>query len=260
LVNRNHLNLKPETLNLKLKPETSNQPVSSNRQLATSTQHPASYIAPLRKIFEEHANPDRAQTASAYLRNQFAFYGLDMTLRRGLCKQYMKEQLPDYRELDGITKALMSVPERELHYFAIELTAAFRKQWDEKIIELFEWMIVTKSWWDTVDYISSECTGPYFKQFPKNRKRITGKWNRSDNFWLQRSSLLFQKNYKKETDTDLLTEYILRLAGSKEFFVQKAIGWVLREYSKTDAKWVVHFVKTHDLPALSKREALKRCV
>src|SRR4051812_8437378 len=104
MVNRNHLNLKPETLNLKLKPETRNQqPVSSNLQQATSTGHPASYIARLRKIFEEHADPERAQTASAYLRNQFAFYGLDMTLRRSLCKQYMKERLPHYSELDGIT-------------------------------------------------------------------------------------------------------------------------------------------------------------
>jgi 3-methyladenine DNA glycosylase AlkD len=69
---------------------------------------------------------------------------------------------------------------------------------------------------------------------------------------------MFQKQYKKETDTVLLSKYILKHNKSKEFFIQKAIGWALREYSKTDAAWVTQFVKQHELLALSKREALKR--
>jgi 3-methyladenine DNA glycosylase AlkD len=75
--------------------------------------------------------------------------------------------------------------------------------------------------------------------------------------WLQRSSLLFQKNYKKDTDTKLLKEYILQLAPSKEFFIQKAIGWILREYAKTNPQWVQAFTNENTLAPLSKREALK---
>ncbi len=67
----------------------------------------------------------------------------------------------------------------------------------------------------------------------------------------------FQKNYKKDLNTYLLSEDIVNLSSSKEFFVQKAIGWVLREFARTDAEWVKKFVSTHDLPALSKREAMK---
>ncbi len=79
----------------------------------------------------------------------------------------------------------------------------------------------------------------------------------SGNMWLQRTALLFQLKYKKATDTKLLTDYILKLQGSKEFFINKAIGWILREYSKTESDWVIEFVKKHQLAPLSHKEALK---
>ena len=120
-------------------------------------------------------------------------------------------------------------------------------------------MITQKSWWDTVDSMASDITGPYFQRYPEQIRPVTGGWNRSRNIWLQRSSLLFQKAWKKETDKERLASYILHLSKSTEFFVQKAIGWSLREYAKTDPDWVRSFVKSHqkELAPLSKREALK---
>ena len=125
------------------------------------------------------------------------------------------------------------------------------------MINLMEYMIVKKSWWDTVDHAASDLTGPYFKLFPEQIIKITGRWNGSDNFWLQRSSIMFQKKYRKDTDTLLLSKYILLHTDSKEFFIQKAIGWALREYGKTDQAWVKRFVQQNKLSPLSKREALK---
>ena len=75
--------------------------------------------------------------------------------------------------------------------------------------------------------------------------------------WLQRSGLLFQKKYKQATDNKLLAKYIQHLSSSNEFFIRKAIGWILREYAKTNAEWVKNFVETNSLSPLSKREALK---
>ncbi len=135
--------------------------------------------------------------------------------------------------------------------------AFHKKLWQASIIHLFEFCIINKSWWDTVDFLASECTGRYFLLFPEQIIPKTGKWNLSNNIWLQRSSLLFQKAYKKATDTQLLSAYTLHLSASKEFFVQKAIGWILREYARTNPTWVIEFVNTHTLPALSKREAMK---
>jgi 3-methyladenine DNA glycosylase AlkD len=170
----------------------------------------------------------------------------------------MKELgLLKHTDLVQTVKELWALPEREFQYFAIELMAFHKKVWEQEVIELFEYCIVNKSWWDSVDFICTECVSPYFKKYTPRRKEITNRWNKSDNIWLQRSSLLFQKGYKKDTDTKMLAEYIVHLAGSKEFFVQKAIGWMLREHARVDVEWVREFVASHHLPALSKREALK---
>jgi 3-methyladenine DNA glycosylase AlkD len=132
-----------------------------------------------------------------------------------------------------------------------------KKLWTRDTIKLIEYCIVHKSWWDTVDYLNSYGSGMYFKKFPELKEALTSGWNRSGNIWLNRSSLLFQLKYKTETDTELLGRYIKRLSSSKEFFIQKAIGWVLREYSKTDAAWVRRFIRENKLAALSVKEGSK---
>ena len=121
-----------------------------------------------------------------------------------------------------------------------------------------EWMITNHSWWDSVDSTNSHVIGKFFLQFPEYIKPTTSKWNKSSNKWLQRMSILFQLMYKDKTDTTLLAKYIENCALEEDFFIRKAIGWALRAYAYTDAKWVKEFIKTHPhLSNLSKREALK---
>lgn len=218
--------------------------------------HP--YTKGLVTLYKNHSNKKQAEGAKAYMRDQFEFFGLKATDWRHLFKVYTNENLPSYADVPLIVEELWRLPQRELQYAAIELLALYRKQWTKQVISLIEFIIVNKSWWETVDHAASELTGPYFKLFPGETKKVTGKWNRSANFWLQRSSIMFQKRYKKETDTILLSQYILHLRHSKEFFVQKAIGWALREYSKTNARWVKTFITENKLAPLSEREALKR--
>ena len=75
--------------------------------------------------------------------------------------------------------------------------------------------------------------------------------------WLRRTTLLFQLRYKDQTDEALLYALINENLGSKEFFINKAIGWALREYSKTNAASVIDFVERTPLEPLSEREAVK---
>jgi 3-methyladenine DNA glycosylase AlkD len=133
----------------------------------------------------------------------------------------------------------------------------YKRQFDQKDINLLEHIITSKSWWDTIDFIASNLAGHYFKLFPDQRWPICEKWLLGDNIWLHRSALLFQLKYKTEVDTELLKHIIRRLLGSNEFFINKAIGWMLREYSKTNPDWVLGFVERHTLHKLSRREALK---
>ena len=209
--------------------------------------------------YRQNANAEKAPGAKAYMLNQFEFFGIPAPQRSTINKAIIKQHLiEDVKQVEVVVKELWKMPEREYQYFAVALFAYYKKLWKPSSIKLMEYCITHKSWWDSVDNIASEWTGPFFKLFPGQKETITAKWNQSSDMWLQRSSIMFQKAYKKETDTELLSRYILNCKDSKEFFIQKAIGWALREYSKTNPQWVTKFVKQNKLAPLSAREAMKR--
>ncbi len=217
------------------------------------------YIVRLTAVFEKNANPNDAAPMKAYMKDRFEFYGLKSPLRRMLTKQFIVEcGKPDIAQIEEIVFDLFAQPQRELHYAAIELCGTTRKDWTAGTISLFEKLALTNSWWDTVDGINSICLKPFFLAFTESRSETTQRWIDSGNIWLQRLSLIFQLRYKEKTDTGLLSRNILQLNDSNEFFVQKAIGWILRDYGFTNPVWVKEFVASCELKPLSKREALKR--
>ena len=218
-----------------------------------------SYLKEIKKIYASNANIIVAKGAKAYLLNQFEFYGIKTPLRRNICKAFYKSHpIQEHTELVQLIKECFGEPERELHYFAIELLGYHKKLWCKKTLPLIEWMVTHNSWWDSVDSTNSHVIGKFFIQFPELIDSNTHKWNHSKNKWLQRMSILFQLMYKDQTNTQLLTEYIEHCILEEDFFIRKAIGWALRGYEYTDARWVVNFVKAHPtLSPLSKREALK---
>ncbi|HJV18434.1 MAG TPA: DNA alkylation repair protein [Sediminibacterium sp.] len=217
------------------------------------------YLHPLITQFQQHANAENATGMKAYMLHQFDFAGIKTPLRDSIVHPFLKEhQLTKTTELEKVVRELWKMDQRELQYAAIDVFKAHHSIWKPRSIQMIEYCITHKSWWDTVDGIASEWLWTFFNLFPALKIPVTEAWNRSDNIWLQRSSLLFQKPARKNTDTRLLSTYILHLSNSKEFFIQKAIGWALREYSKTDPVWVARFVAKNKLAPLSKREALKR--
>lgn len=216
------------------------------------------YIKALEEEFKKNANSDIAYHQRAYMKNKFEYYGIKTPVRREFQKTFFtKSVLPDKKTAEQIIKTLWLKPQREYHYFAQELLSKYQKQIEEKDIELLEFMITNNSWWDTVDFIAVTLIGNYFKKYPKSRDKITDKWLKSGNMWLQRSAVLFQLKYKKDLDTIFLSMAINSLLGSKEFFINKAIGWVLRDYSRVNPKWVVEFANKTALSNLSRREALR---
>ncbi len=217
------------------------------------------YINTLEIEFLKHANPEYAEVQKRYLKNQFKFFGIRTPHRRDIQKPFLqKKYLPPKQDLNHLIKALWQKPQREFQHFALDLSYKYRKQLDKSDIELFEYLITHKSWWDTVDGVAPKLVGNYFKIYPEQRDVYTKKWLNSGNIWLQRSSLIYQLFYKEELDTEFLAYGIYRLLGSNEFFINKAIGWMLRQYSKTNPVWVEEFVeKTPQLSGLSKREALR---
>lgn len=216
------------------------------------------YIEALQNEFQRNGNPSIAIEQKAYMRDQFEFFGIKAPVRRQIQKPFLvKQYLPPKEELNELVKSLWEKPEREFHLFAQELAFKYIKQFDKKDVELLEHIVTHKSWWDTVDYIAVHLLGNYLKKFPEEQKSCVDRWLDSGNIWLQRCALLFQLKYKDQLNTELLSYTINSLLNSKEFFTNKAIGWVLREYSRTNAIWVEDFVAKTELHSLSKREALR---
>ncbi|MBT8305462.1 MAG: DNA alkylation repair protein [Maribacter sp.] len=216
------------------------------------------FIESLTLEFERNSNTLIAAGQKAYMRNQFDFFGIKSPLRREIQKPFLvRSYLPPKNELEQIVKTLWSKPQREYQLYAQELVFKYTKLFDKNDIKLLEFMVTHKSWWDTVDYIAVKLIGSYFNRFPEQLDDYIEKWLESNNIWLQRCCLLYQLKSKNNMDMQRLGYIIQSLLGTHEFFINKAIGWVLREYSKTNPKWVWEFVKNNDLSKLSQREALR---
>lgn len=217
------------------------------------------YCKKIVSAFKSAENPDNARPMKAYMKNKFEFLGIKSPERRVLSKPFLtRTSLPSVERIWPLIREFWALPEREFQYFSMELAGKYHKVIEKNWIDQYEYMITKKSWWDTVDFIAAILVGSYFRKYQEMIPRVTDKWMNSGNIWLQRSCLLFQLKYKLQTNTVLLKSFILALAASKEFFIAKAIGWSLREYSKTNPEWVKSFIQNHDMQPLSKKEGLKR--
>jgi 3-methyladenine DNA glycosylase AlkD len=217
------------------------------------------YLTLLTHAYTSAANPVNALAMKQYMRNQFEYIGIKTPDRRNINKALKAQHgLPAATEMPALIKALWAKPEREYQYAAIDLMQQLHKEWTADDIHLIEYMITHKSWWDSVDGVVSCLAGPWLKKFATAQPAVTNRWSNSDHMWLQRAAIIFQNAYKQHTNEQLLYTYIQQHAHSKEFFIQKAVGWALREYSKTNPEAVRQFVNHHTLAPLSSREALKR--
>lgn len=217
------------------------------------------FINQLENAFQKKSNIENASAMAKYMKNKFAFFGIKTTERRLIFKTIWKQNQQEVAEnARTIASALYAKEQRELHYCAIEiLIKELKGNYKKEDISLIEKLLTVNSWWDSVDTISKYILGEYLIEFPDCIEKTIEKFSNSDNMWLNRSVILFQLDYKKETDFDLLKTICIQHQSSTEFFIRKAIGWALREYAKTDSEAVKNFVLVNNLKPLSRKEALK---
>jgi len=209
------------------------------------------------KTFYENRNDEHAEGMTKYMKYKFPFLGIKRPerskLQREVIKQYKKSSEIDW---DFINK-LWSLPEREFQYFAIDILIACDSKLKSDDLVKVKNLIIQKSWWDTVDLLASKVTGAIANSTPEVIANTILKWSQDDNLWLKRTAILFQLKYKENTDKDVLSQVILENCDTDEFFLNKAIGWILREYSKTNRDWVESFISRNTLSKLSIREGSK---
>ncbi len=228
---------------------------------------PAEWIEISGELIRQYANPEKKVPMEQYMRNQFQFEGVGAENRKIIIQElFSKYELSGLgRRNDFDDRPLMDVlilswqrPQREYQYLGMAACERYLKYLTPASIPTLEKLILEKSWWDTVDWLAPKAVGTILKNFPEEIHQWPDSWIQSENIWLVRSAILFQLKYKKHTDFELLQSYILKSIHSNEFFVQKAAGWALREYSKTDPHVVLTFINnTPALPSLSRREGLK---
>jgi 3-methyladenine DNA glycosylase AlkD len=205
------------------------------------------------------SDPSRALEMAAYMKNRFVFLGVSAPDRRAFqndwMKKYASELASNYRM---IVEELYEQDYRELHQAGIDVFIKFSKgKMVENDSELIRHLLVTHSWWDSVDTVSKCILGGFLKQFPTKIQEVIEVHSTDENMWLNRSAILFQLGYKEKTNFELLKALCIQHKHSNEFFIQKAIGWALREYSKVDGQAVLNFVNSTPLKPLSQREAIR---
>ena len=126
-------------------------------------------------------------------------------------------------------------------------------------VSLLDELIVNGAWWDYVDRIAPVGLGHVLSTEPEPMGAMMRGWARDENIWRRRAALLCQLGFKEDTDLALLYDCIGACMGHREFFVQKAMGWALRDYARTDPSEVRRYVAADGsfLPGLTRREALK---
>ena len=218
-------------------------------------------IKMLISAFEMASNEKNAVAMKNYVRDKFEYYGIKTPERRALSKDFIKQQQAyDKQTIQNTVLALYKMQQRELHHVALEICIPYFKKHSEiSDIDFFEKLALANQWWDTIDVIAPKLMGTYFLNFPDQRDRMINTWLLSKDKWLIRCALLFQLKYKDQTDLNLLFETILRIPPTDEFFINKAIGWVLRENTRLYPEAIIDFVRDNEnlLSDLSQKEALK---
>ena len=221
--------------------------------------HTTTYLSPLIDAMTVHANPTLAVPMAKYMRDLFPFLGIKTPERTAIVSDFLKvAALPPAQDLTDIVQQLWEMPQREYQYVAISLVEKCqrKRQTDASLTDLLQYMISHRSWWDSVDSIA-HLVGNQWLLYPEQLDKMMPSWVESDNMWLNRVSIIYQLHYKQKTNAQILFDNIRVHAQSKEFFIQKAIGWALRQYAYIAPEAVRQFVDSCPLSALSVREALK---
>lgn len=214
-------------------------------------------FARIQKSFEQAKDAEQAKKMSAYMRNQFTYYGIPAPIRKNLCKNFLQEEKKnkciDWAFLDRCWKD----EHREFQYVVMDYLSAMHKFLTFEDVPRIEKCIRSKQWWDVIDGLDRIVGNIAFVDRRINDLML--KWSKDENFWVRRVAIDHQLLRKENTDTELLETILVNNFGSSEFFINKAIGWSLRDYSKTNPAWVADFISRHrqSLNPLSIREAGK---
>ena len=212
------------------------------------------------KLYEEmirHKNEEQAQKMSKYMLNKFEYIGIKTPERRKIFKNFFKEYKNEEKiDWEFVNKCWENKC-REFQYIGADYLKNMKDKLTIDDIPKLKRLILKKSWWDTIDNLDMTIGALALKD--SNVNKILLEWSLDENIWLRRIAIDHQLLRKEKTNTELLEKILKNNLGQAEFFVNKAIGWALRDYSKTNPEWVKNFIEKNKekMAKLSIKEASK---
>ncbi|MFQ7233602.1 MAG: DNA alkylation repair protein [Enterococcus hulanensis] len=201
--------------------------------------------------------PELAEPMARYMKDLFPFCGVKKPQRALLERPFLKESLTlPLPELIQEIFRNYHKDEREYQYYAIDLAQKNIQRFSlAELAELLP-LLAEKSWWDSID-AWRKVFATWVLAHPTELKQVYAFFYQHENFWYRRVAINLQLLFKEQTDPALLAQAILADLTTEEFFIQKAIGWALRDYSKVNPDWVKNFMQQHSLSKLALREGSK---
>lgn len=235
----------------------------SPQDTTTGLQAVSGFRTALLAALRERSDPVRAEQQQRYMKSNLPYFGVAVPEVRRITRATSRTFR--FTSADAWQAAILSIwrsaERREELYSAVELLndPTYRAWLSPDRIDLIQELVVTGAWWDLVDGIASHATGRMLAAYRAETSTILRSWSVEEDIWLRRTAILAQLRFKTDTDRTLLVDVIEPSVERQEFFLRKAIGWALREYSKVEPEFVLDYIarNTDRLSPLTRREGLK---
>lgn len=203
----------------------------------------------------------RATQEKRYLKSDLEHLGVGVPALRSVGKTFVREHGDATRdEVLGVVRSLWSHPVHELRTLAVELLISYGRLLEAADIELVELMIRESKTWALVDTLAVNVAGDLVERCPELRETLD-RWAADGDFWVRRSAMLalLKPLRRVDGDFDRFARYADTMLDEREFFIRKAIGWILREVSKKRPELVYDWLlpRAGRASGVTVREAVK---
>jgi 3-methyladenine DNA glycosylase AlkD len=215
-------------------------------------------IEAIRAGLAARADPAKAPDMQAYMKSEMPFLGVQKPARTALAREvFIPLDFDTWRAT--VLTLWREATYREERYMALALAGdrRYREHRTMAALPLFDELIVTGAWWDFVDEVAAGMLGELLDRDGAALAPVLRRWAHDDVMWRRRAAIVCQVRRKERTDLALLYDCIEPSRGEREFFLRKGIGWALRAYAWVDPDEIERYCATHELSALSRREALR---
>ena len=204
---------------------------------------------------------DRAVNEKRYLKSELTHYGVSVPVIRKSARRLARERKEISKsETIALTAELWARDIYELRKLSANILAAKVEMFDVSDVEFIEGLLRRSHTWALIDDLAMNVVAPILTTTPDAAK-IRSRWSHDDDFWVRRTAMLaLLPRLRRDLDGwDEFAAYADTMLSENEFFIQKAIGWILREVSKHSPDLVFEWMRPRSSSASSVtyREAVK---